>query len=40
MIWFLRHGDAADGPDDFARPLTEKGERQSVAAGRALSKLG
>ena len=40
MIWFLRHGDAADGADDFARPLTEKGERQSVAAGGALSKLG
>ena len=40
MIWFLRHGDAADGADDFARPLTEKGERQSLAAGRALAELG
>ena len=40
MIWFLRHGDAADGSDDFARPLTEKGERQSRAAGEALAALG
>ena len=40
MIWFLRHGDAADGSDDFTRPLTEKGERQSRAAGKALSALG
>jgi phosphohistidine phosphatase len=40
VIWFLRHGDAADGGDDFARPLTEKGERQSRAAGEALSALG
>lgn len=40
MIWFLRHGDAADGDDDFARPLTEKGERQSRVAGAALSSLG
>ena len=40
MILFLRHGDAADGSDDFARPLTKKGERQSTDAGRALSALG
>lgn len=40
MIWFLRHGDAADGADDFARELTEKGERQSHAAGSALAALG
>ena len=40
MIWFLRHGDAADGADDFARELTEKGERQSQAAGEALAALG
>lgn len=42
MIYFLRHGDAArpDGLDDAERPLTEKGERQSVAAGRALAALG
>ena len=40
MIWFLRHGDAEDGDDDFARELTEKGERQSRAAGNALAALG
>lgn len=42
MIYLLRHGDAArpDGLDDAERPLTEKGERQSVAAGRALAALG
>jgi len=40
VIWFLRHGDAADGEDDFARPLTPKGERQSTAAGEALAALG
>ncbi len=40
MIWFLRHGDAEDGDDDFARELTGKGERQSAAAGQALAALG
>jgi phosphohistidine phosphatase len=40
VIWFLRHGDAEDGDDDFARALTEKGERQSRAAGEALAALG
>ncbi len=40
VIWFLRHGDAAAGDDDFARPLTEKGERQSQAAGATLAALG
>lgn len=40
MIWLLRHGEAEDGSPDAERPLTEKGERQSRAAGRALSKLG
>jgi phosphohistidine phosphatase len=40
MIWLLRHGDAADGSPDAERPLTEKGERQSRAAGRALKALG
>jgi phosphohistidine phosphatase len=39
VIWFLRHGDAEDGADDFARELTEKGERQSRDAGRALAAL-
>ena len=42
MIWLLRHGDAEDGAGkpDTERDLTEKGESQSVNAGRALKKLG
>lgn len=42
MIYLLRHGAAVprDGSDDAARALTEKGERQSVAAGRALVAMG
>jgi phosphohistidine phosphatase len=43
VIYLLRHGDAErreDGGDDAARRLTRKGERQSEAAGRALSALG
>jgi phosphohistidine phosphatase len=40
MIWLLRHGDAADGSPDAERPLTEKGRRQSRAAGAALTALG
>ncbi len=41
MIYLLRHGDAERGDgDDAARRLTEKGKRQSEAAGRALAALG
>jgi phosphohistidine phosphatase len=40
VIWLLRHGDAAEGSPDAERPLTEKGEEQARAAGRALKKLG
>jgi phosphohistidine phosphatase len=42
VIWLLRHGDAedGDGKPDAERDLTEKGERQSVAAGKALKELG
>ena len=40
MIWLLRHGEAEDGTPDAERPLTEKGKRQSRAAGAALKKLG
>jgi phosphohistidine phosphatase len=41
VIYMLRHGDAEEGDgDDSARRLTEKGERQAVAAGRALAALG
>ncbi len=40
MIYLLRHGEAEDGGgDDSARRLTEKGERQAEAAGRALAEL-
>jgi phosphohistidine phosphatase len=40
VIWLLRHGDAADGSPDAERPLTQKGEEQARAAGRALKELG
>jgi phosphohistidine phosphatase len=40
VLWLLRHGDAADGSPDAERPLTEKGEGQARAAGRALKRLG
>jgi phosphohistidine phosphatase len=40
MIWLLRHGEAEDGSPDAERKLTEKGERQSRAAGQALKLLG
>jgi phosphohistidine phosphatase len=42
VIWLLRHGDAeaGDGKPDSERDLTEKGERQSIAAGKALETLG
>jgi phosphohistidine phosphatase len=40
VIHFLRHGDAEhETSDDDARELTEKGERQSKAAGQALAAL-
>jgi phosphohistidine phosphatase len=42
MIYLLRHGEAEDavGGNDAGRRLTEKGERQSLAAGMALRELG
>jgi phosphohistidine phosphatase len=40
VLWLMRHGDAADGSPDAERPLTEQGEGQARAAGRALAKLG
>lgn len=41
MIYLLRHGEAEPrNGDDAARRLTEKGERQSETAGRALAALG
>jgi phosphohistidine phosphatase len=42
MIWILRHADAEarGSKPDADRDLTEKGERQSRDAGRALKELG
>jgi phosphohistidine phosphatase len=41
VLYLLRHGEAERGDgDDAARRLTEEGERQSTAAGRALARLG
>lgn len=41
-LWLLRHGDAEPhgARSDFDRRLTERGERQSRAAGRAFVRLG
>jgi phosphohistidine phosphatase len=40
VIYFLRHGDAEhETSNDADRRLTEKGERQAEAAGRALATL-
>jgi phosphohistidine phosphatase len=42
QLWLLRHGEAVphgSKPDD-QRELTARGEQQSVAAGRALARLG
>lgn len=41
-FWLLRHGDAEPygSVSDAERKLTERGERQAVAAGRALRRLG
>ena len=42
QLWLLRHGEAVphDSKPDFDRELTPRGERQSVAAGQALARLG
>jgi phosphohistidine phosphatase len=42
QLWLLRHGDAEPHSvvPDAERALTEKGRRQSLAAGRALARLG
>ena len=40
MLWLLRHGEAAEGRPDEARPLTDRGLREAQAAGVALSRLG
>ncbi len=42
QLWLLRHGDAEPhgARPDPERRLTPRGERQAIAAGRALRKLG
>src|SRR5687768_6313721 len=42
QIWLLRHGEAVphESKPDFDRELTPRGQRQSVAAGEALARLG
>ncbi len=42
QLWLLRHGDAEPhgSAPDAERALTEKGRRQSLAAGRALARMG
>ena len=42
QLWLLRHGEAVphESKADFDRELTPRGERQSVAAGEALARLG
>jgi phosphohistidine phosphatase len=42
QLWLLRHGEAVphESKPDFDRELTARGERQSVAAGQALARLG
>ena len=42
QLWLLRHGEAVphDSKPDADRELTARGERQSIAAGGALARLG
>ncbi len=41
QLWFLRHGEAEEhrAGADAQRRLTKRGERQALAAGRALARL-
>ncbi len=43
QLWLLRHGEAVphdSKPSDGERELTARGERQALAAGAALARLG
>jgi phosphohistidine phosphatase len=42
QLWLLRHGEAVphDSKPDEERELTARGERQAIAAGEALARLG
>lgn len=37
-VYFLRHAEAADGPNDDLRRLTERGRKQAAAIGQFLHK--
>jgi len=42
QLWLLRHGEAVphDSKPDAERELTARGERQAIAAGEGLARLG
>jgi phosphohistidine phosphatase len=42
QLWLLRHGEAVphESKPDAERELTPRGERQAIAAGKGLAKLG
>jgi len=42
QLWLLRHGEAVphESKPDADRELTARGQRQSIAAGEALARLG
>jgi phosphohistidine phosphatase len=42
QLWLLRHGEAVphESKPDHERELTARGERQAIAAGKALARLG
>jgi phosphohistidine phosphatase len=42
QLWLLRHGEAVphESKPDADRELTPRGERQAIAAGKGLAKLG
>jgi phosphohistidine phosphatase len=42
QLWLLRHGEAVphESKPDHERELTARGERQAIAAGEALARLG
>jgi phosphohistidine phosphatase len=42
QLWLLRHGEAVphESKPDAERELTARGERQAIAAGEALARLG
>ena len=42
QLWLLRHGEAVphESKPDSERELTARGERQSIAAGEGLARLG